>query len=35
VLTVSTEQSAGAVCGCYSNEEVVLYYYPFLVKEER
>ena len=34
MLTVSAEQSAGTACGCYLNEEGVLYYYPFLVKEE-
>jgi hypothetical protein len=33
MLTVSAEQSAGTACGCYLNEEGVLCYYPFLVKE--
>jgi hypothetical protein len=33
-LTVSTEQSAGAVCGCYFNEEGVPYYYPFSLKKK-
>ena len=35
MLTVTAEQSAGAVCGCYFNEEVAPYLLPFLVKEER
>jgi hypothetical protein len=35
MLTVSTKQSVGIACGCYLNEGVAPYYYPFLVKEER
>jgi len=33
VLTVSAEQSVGAACGCYFNEEVALIYYPFSLKK--
>ena len=35
MFTVTAEQSAGAACRCYFNEEVAPYLLSFLVKEER
>jgi len=34
VLTVLGTKGVGAGCGCYFNEEVFFYYYPFSLKKK-